>query len=1016
MRVLALLWVTLGPVQAAFLRPKGQAAKGQLSTLAEPRDESGVRKPKMDKRRYEHRMLRSGLRVLLVEDPEAQKSSYAMAVEVGSLEDPKDFQGLAHFCEHMVFLGSKKYPKEDEFSDKLAFYGGTNNAYTASDQTVYFAEVDDKGFDETFDIFAQFFIEPSFAPKMVDKEVNAVDSEHKKNMADTTWRLIHLLKSRANPKSPVSKFSTGTLETLKLEPEKAGKSLPEALQKFHQENYCSSRMHLVIMRNASIEQQLAAAERSFGSLSSKGCEARPYYDDIPMFSHELDNLGRKFKVHTDGSPQLWLTFPMMSLQGQYKTMPEAYINYALSHYGPGSLKALLKREDLALHYSTMLETTPAGSVLTLIFSLTPKGAEESDRIIEHTFAYFNTIKKNGVDKALIQTMKSLNQVMFDYQDRSGSDSGFVTSLAGSLPKVQFRDVLTGGVLIDTVNVSMTQKLMEAIHPQNMNVALVTNNLVEGPEQKHEKYYDFNYTEEALPAAQLLRWASAESPELWVPPRPQYVPQRLELIEEDKPQIRPKKIQDTSSLQLWWLGLGGFQIPKAQVQIKVKHPRSVLASPARAVLSAMHARLVNLVLEEPSDAFQMCGISYSVASASDGLSVSFSGFNEHLAQLQQLVLPKLREPQVKSSDFEMIRRQMMLELQDVTSQQPYQHALEALELVSVTQTHSRKAMLQAVQDVWAVSLTEHQAMLDEILAAPQLLVLVSGNLAPSDATAFATEALQILSVPRHSGLFGPVAGLWDRFYSFLFGGATRAGKDGARPLVLKIEKDLEVRVPNPISKDTNSATITSYQFGVPSLADRLRFSLISGIIDRPVFQILRTEHQLGYVVFGFATAHVDILEVRILVQGFRETPDVVATLIDQTVKNLTQSFHQMSPKEFEVRKDSLRCDLKKPAANLGEFAGHFWSQIWDETYCFDKMDKELKLLDNITLPSLAKVWEETTQSLETRKKMTVKLFGSNPSSGEVAIPVQKDNASALVTDLEHLDFDEAPRWPHRYVCE
>ena len=36
-------------------------------------------------------------------------------------------------------------------------------------------------------------------------------------------------------------------------------------------------------------------------------------------------------------------------------------------------------------------------------------------------------------------------------------------------------------------------------------------------------------------------------------------------------------------------------------------------------------------------------------------------------------------------------------------------------------------------VWAVSLTEHQAMLDEILAAPQLLVLVSGNLAPSDAT-------------------------------------------------------------------------------------------------------------------------------------------------------------------------------------------------------------------------------------------------------------------------------------------
>ena len=37
-----------------------------------------------------------------------------------------------------------------------------------------------------------------------------------------------------------------------------------------------------IMRNASIEQQLKAAEQSFGVLSSKACEARPYYDDIPM--------------------------------------------------------------------------------------------------------------------------------------------------------------------------------------------------------------------------------------------------------------------------------------------------------------------------------------------------------------------------------------------------------------------------------------------------------------------------------------------------------------------------------------------------------------------------------------------------------------------------------------------------------------------------------------------------------------------------------------------------------------
>ena len=52
-------------------------------------------------------------------------------------------------------------------------------------------------------------------------------------MADSSWRLIHLLKSRGNPENPASQFSTGNLETLKLDPEKAGKSLPEALRRFH---------------------------------------------------------------------------------------------------------------------------------------------------------------------------------------------------------------------------------------------------------------------------------------------------------------------------------------------------------------------------------------------------------------------------------------------------------------------------------------------------------------------------------------------------------------------------------------------------------------------------------------------------------------------------------------------------------------------------------------------------------------------------------------------------------------
>ena len=58
----------------------------------------------------------------------------------------------------------------------------------------------------------------------------------------------------------------------------------------------------------------------------------------------------------------------------------------------------------------------------------------------------------------------------------------------------------------------------------------------------------------------------------------------------------------------------------------------------------------------------------------------------------------------------------------------------------------------------------------------------------------------------------------------------------------------------------------------------------------------------------------------------------------TCLKIVQEFHGTSVR-FRAWQDTLRRDLKKPAANLGEFAGRFWSQIWDETYCVDKMDKE-----------------------------------------------------------------------------
>lgn len=59
------------------------------------------------------------MKVILVSDKDAPKSLAALALPVGSLEDPNSQLGLAHYLEHMVLMGSKRYPQPDNLSEFL---------------------------------------------------------------------------------------------------------------------------------------------------------------------------------------------------------------------------------------------------------------------------------------------------------------------------------------------------------------------------------------------------------------------------------------------------------------------------------------------------------------------------------------------------------------------------------------------------------------------------------------------------------------------------------------------------------------------------------------------------------------------------------------------------------------------------------------------------------------------------------------------------------------------------------
>ena len=105
-------------------------------------------------------------------DPDSDKSSAALSVNVGSLTDSPDDLGLAHFCEHLLFMGIEKYPDENDYKDYLSKNGGASNAFTKLDKTVYYFFVNNTAFEGALDRFAQFFISSKFSESSVEREIN----------------------------------------------------------------------------------------------------------------------------------------------------------------------------------------------------------------------------------------------------------------------------------------------------------------------------------------------------------------------------------------------------------------------------------------------------------------------------------------------------------------------------------------------------------------------------------------------------------------------------------------------------------------------------------------------------------------------------------------------------------------------------------------------------------------------------------------------------------------------------
>uniref|UniRef100_A0A7C9E4E2 Peptidase M16 N-terminal domain-containing protein n=1 Tax=Opuntia streptacantha TaxID=393608 RepID=A0A7C9E4E2_OPUST len=140
---------------------------------------------------------------------QTKKAAAAVSVGMGSFSDPYEAQGLAHFLEHMLFMGSADFPDENEYDSYLSKHGGSSNAYTETEHTCYHFEVKREFLKGALRRFSQFFISPLVKGEAMDREVLAVDSEFNQVLQSDSCRLQQLQCHTSISGHPFNRFFWG---------------------------------------------------------------------------------------------------------------------------------------------------------------------------------------------------------------------------------------------------------------------------------------------------------------------------------------------------------------------------------------------------------------------------------------------------------------------------------------------------------------------------------------------------------------------------------------------------------------------------------------------------------------------------------------------------------------------------------------------------------------------------------------------------------------------------------------
>lgn len=872
--------------------------------------------PSLALRKTEKIRLDNGLEAYLISDPQADKSAAALVVKVGSWSEPSEEPGLAHFLEHMLFMGTDKYPDEGDFDQYLSDHGGSTDAFTADDMTGYVFEVDTAALEGALDRYARFFKEPRFNASGVARELKAIDQEYAKNIEQDERREYQILKELALEDHPFHRFSMGNSQTL-------SKVSRDSLIKWYQAHYSADVMRLVLISPLSLEVLRNQVITAFEGIKNLNISSSPF-DVLSTNKANLAHIAYIEPVKNRRNLNIIWDLPPVFIDLEAK--PESLLCSVLGDEGPRSLLAALKREGLADSLNCgLLPTTQRLQQFYLAIGLTKEGVKQVDAVIERVFQTIAGMKQKGLPAYLYEDTRLLAKLHYQYQPRQDS---FNDAMRHAM-QVAYEPMQTYpeySSVIQRFDPQLTKDLLDFLTPYNAYYQLSAPAELTGmkPTRK-EPWLGAQYA--LLPVFEewLKKWSNAEPHGSIDLPGPNpYLPSKLAIINPQSapssPIPHPVTLKADPSGMIYFAADTQFGSPEVAWHFYLKTPQ-VNPTPQKGALIDLYARYLNEILKEGSYAASVAGLSLELIEGDFGLNVKINGYSEKASLLLEHLLKAIKAETVNVSRFERVKLLLKDDYNDVLKGAPYEQAAEWLRAALFKQYSTAASKAQALEKI-----------------DPQLFavffktifskVYVEGVLYGNMSEAEAREVVALL-------------------YKELNSAPYPKGKEIANASILLpsnegpfyFEKTIEVQ---------GNAVILAIENGPLEYKSRAAQQILVQAMSAPFFNVLRTQQQTGYIVTNYATDIEREMFGLFLVQSNTHEPRDLISRFELFIESYLQELKDGLPLDrFEKIKQSLINELQRPAKSQAEMAELLFKIAFKYKSDFAWIDKRIEALGHLT---------------------------------------------------------------------